>query len=205
MSAAYPLPRHLRPRRPKVFSDGCQKPIDRNVQARLMHMAKAARKAGKITRAAVEILHALLFDFANLKDGRCIPGYEKIAAAAGCHARTVGRCLPDLESAGLISFVNRIRRAREAVAGLGDIGASVWRVMRTSNSYSFPSRLPHEGHSAPGTRIQKLSLPTKAPSPALPVAETPVTTALDRLRAAMAARMSGAPTAPLCAKGQRRA
>ncbi len=125
-------------RRKKVFGDGRQTPVDRNDRARVMFLARTARKNGFITRAAVEILEALLFTFANLKDGRCFPGYERIALEAGCNPRTVGRCLPALEAAGFITWVNRIVRVRERVPGLPGIWASVWRVKRTSNAYDFP-------------------------------------------------------------------
>jgi hypothetical protein len=66
-------------RRPKLFTSGKQTPIDRNDRARVMLLAQAARRKGEITRAAVDILRALLFTFANLKDGRCFPSYERIA------------------------------------------------------------------------------------------------------------------------------
>ncbi len=138
MSFARSIPNHLRRRRAKLFTDGRQSPIDKNDRARVMCLAEVARRKGEITRAAVDILRALLFKFANLKDGRCFPSYERIAEEAGCVPRTVGRCLPDLESAGLITWVNRIQRVRERVAGLGGIWASVWRVIRTSNAYDFP-------------------------------------------------------------------
>jgi alkylated DNA nucleotide flippase Atl1 len=146
-----------RPRRPKLFTDGRQTPIDRNDRARVMFMARAARHRGQITRAAVDILRALLFTFANLRDGRCFPSYERIAEAAGACERTVGRCLPDLEAAGFIKWVNRIRRIRERVAGLAGIGATDWRVVRTSNAYNFPliaKQKPvvrDEGHFGLGT------------------------------------------------------
>ena len=100
-------------KRPKLFTDGRQTPIDRNDRARVMFLARAARRNGLLTRAAVDILGALLFVFANLKDGRCFPSYARIADAAGCAERTVGRCLPDLEAAGFVSWRHRIRRARE--------------------------------------------------------------------------------------------
>ena len=38
-----------------------------------MFLARAARRNGLLTRAAVDILGALMFVFANLKDGRCFP------------------------------------------------------------------------------------------------------------------------------------
>ena len=115
MSKINRLPRHLRPRRPKLFTDGRQAPVDPNDRARVMVLADAARRDGRITRAAVDILRALLFTFANLKDGRCFPSYARLAEAAGCHARTVGRALPALEAAGLLTWVHRIQRVRERV------------------------------------------------------------------------------------------
>jgi len=129
-------------RRKKFFSDGTQPPIDRNDRARVMALAHNTRGQGNITRAAVDILRVLLYQFANLKDGRCFPSYEKIADAAKCSQRTVGRCLPDLEAAGFLTWVNRIVRIRERVEGLGHIWATTWRVKRTSNAYSDSNKTP---------------------------------------------------------------
>jgi hypothetical protein len=146
-------------KRPKAFTDGRQRPINRNDRARLLFLAKAARHRGELTRAAVDIFEALLYRFANMKDGRCIPSYKTLAEAAGCVERTVGRCLSDLERLGLVTWKHRLRRVRETVAGLPGIGATDWRVMRWSNAYSFPlARLApaihDERHSGSGTRIQ---------------------------------------------------
>jgi hypothetical protein len=169
------------PKRPKLFTNGRQTPIDRNDRARVMFLARAARRKGLLTRAAVDILAALLFQFANLKDGRCMPGYARIAEAAGCAERTVGRCLPDLEAAGFVKWVHRIRRAREYVAGLAGIGATDWRVVRTSNAYDFPvcaKRTPAvatEGHLSRGT-VDKDIFPT------LPDLTSPLEQALRRLK-----------------------
>jgi hypothetical protein len=70
------------PKRPKLFTDGRQTPIDRNDRARVMFLARAARRNGLLTRAAVDILSALLFVFANLKDGRCFPSWPDRLEAA---------------------------------------------------------------------------------------------------------------------------
>jgi hypothetical protein len=147
--------------REKRFTDGRQRPIDRNDRARLLFLAKAARRRGELTRAAVEIFEALLYRFANLRDGRCFPSYARLADAAGCAARTVGRCLPGLERLGLIAWIHRLRRLREPVAGLPGVGATDWRVVRTSNAYRFPlARLAPDfatkGHSVLGTGIPEL-------------------------------------------------
>jgi hypothetical protein len=171
MSFAQALPTHLRPRRAKLFTDGRQTPVDRNDRARGMFLAHAARRRGEITRAAVDIFHALLFKFANLGDGRCFPSYKRIAEAAGCVERTVGNCLPDLEAAGLLTWVNRIQRVRERVAGLGGLWASVWRVIRTSNAYDFPLLakkkpvIPDKGKNHLGTSNQVTSLLNSPPCP----------------------------------------
>ena len=171
MSFSTTLPAHLRPRRAKLFTDGRQTPVDRNDRARVMWLAQMARRRGEITRAAVDIFRELLFTFANLKDGRCFPSYERIAEAAGCHERTVGNCLPDLEAAGLLTWVNRIQRVRERVAGLGGIWATTWRVKRTSNAYDFPPiakqkpAIPHKGKNLLGTSNQVTSSLNSLPCP----------------------------------------
>jgi Helix-turn-helix domain len=160
-----------RPRRPKLFTDGRQTPLDRNDRARLMSLARAARHRGQLTRAAVDILRALLFQFANLRDGRCFPSYARLAEAAGACERTVGRCLPDLEAAGFVRWVHRIRRVRERVAGLAGIGATDWRVVRTSNAYDFPlcakqkPAIADTGHLSRGTSNQDLFHSINEPSP----------------------------------------
>ena len=54
MSVATTLPRHLRPRREKVFGDGRPRPLDRNAKARIMHLARALMhrtEPGKETQA----------------------------------------------------------------------------------------------------------------------------------------------------------
>ena len=96
MSFATTLPAHLRPRRAKLFTDGRQTPVDRNDRARVMWLAQMARRRGEITRAAVDIFRELLFTFANLKDGRCFPSYERIAEAAGATSAPWGIAYPIL-------------------------------------------------------------------------------------------------------------
>lgn len=118
------------PKRKKLFFDGRQHPIDGNDRARIIVLADAAWRKGRITRAALDVIRALLYRFANLKDGRCFPSYERLAEAANCCARTVGRCIKTLEAAGLITWVNRLIRIRA--------GGSAWRIERTSNAYDFP-------------------------------------------------------------------
>lgn len=157
-----------RPGRRKAFTDGRQAPIDRNDRAKLMLLADASRRRGNITRAAVDIMRALLFQFANMRDGRCIPSHARIAEAAGCHERTAGRCLAALEDVGLVGWIHRIRRVKEVVGG------ALLRVVRTSNAYSFPpiakAAENTDRQNGGGTRIPD---PTKSLAPAAPVVFDP--------------------------------
>jgi len=187
MSISNALPAYLRPRRAKLFTDGRQTPVDRNDRARGMFLAHAARRRGEITRAAVDIFHALLFKFANLDDGRCFPSRARIAEAAGCVERTVGNCLPDLEAAGLLTWVNRIQRVRERVAGLGGLWATTWRVIRTSNAYDFPS-LAKAKHVVLDEGQKARGLPIKDSSSLIPDPDNPAEAAILRFAATFQAR-----------------
>jgi len=48
MSITHSLPKHLRPRREKVFGDGRPRPMERNAKARVMAYARPFVKAGAI-------------------------------------------------------------------------------------------------------------------------------------------------------------
>lgn len=164
---------NARPGRRKLFTSGKQTPIDRNDRAKLMHLAEESRRRGSITRAAVDIMRALLFTFANMADGRCIPSHKRLGEAAGCHERTAGRCLQALEEAGLVGWIHRLRRIKEHVGGV-----MLRRVVRTSNSYSFPPiaktadipAIHSDRQNRGGTSNPD---PTKALAPAAPIVFDP--------------------------------
>ncbi len=48
MSFATTLPRHLRPRREKLFGDGRPRPMDRNAKARVMVYARALMRRTEV-------------------------------------------------------------------------------------------------------------------------------------------------------------
>jgi DNA-binding transcriptional MocR family regulator len=83
------------------------------------------------------VLEALLWAFHNAKSGVCFPSYEKIAEAAGCARSTVAEAIRALEDAGVLSWVQRIKRVRVRCPDL--FGADGVRVVpqRTSNAYHF--------------------------------------------------------------------
>ena len=78
-----------------------------------------------------------LWVFHNKVSGWCFPGYETIAEAAGCSRATVATAIKALEGEGLLTWVNRIKRVREPCPDLLGADGWRWRVLRTSNGYSF--------------------------------------------------------------------
>ena len=194
MPIATTLPRHLRPRREKVFGDGRPRAMDRNAKVRVMTFARAlmrrtekGRAYGQVTAKALAVLEALLWGFHNARSGFCFPSYATIADRAGCARSTVAEALRALEAAGVLSWVNRIKRVRERCADLfGQMGTRI-RVLRTSNAYHFtdPKGLANRGFPSKsdfpsGTPIQDLSSLQPTPAPAVFDPDTPLGQALER-------------------------
>jgi hypothetical protein len=192
----------MRGRREKVFGPGRQIPLDRNAKCRVLAAAKAysalhrqdGQHKGPITRAFLDVLRALLWQFHNARSGCCFPSYERIAEAAGCSRSTVALALRALEFAGVLTWVNRIVRVRELVTDLFGKPTWIWRVVRTSNAYVF--RDPgSKSENRGGTQNQEIQSPSVAalPSdhrvqPALARPESALERALARFGAALAAK-----------------
>ena len=154
---AHKLPRSLRrlrarPRE-KMFGMGRPRALDRNAKARIMHLARALSRRtekdkayGQITAKALAVLQTLLWGFHNAKSGLCFPSYERIAEAACCARSTVAEAIKALEDAGILSWVNRLKRVAEASRDLFGHRIRKTRVIRTSNGYAFidpqPSKRP---------------------------------------------------------------
>jgi hypothetical protein len=201
MPVCNPLPNHLRRRREKVFGDGRPRPLDRNAKVRVMTLARALMRRtekgkayGEITAKALAVLEALLWGFHNARSGLCFPSYEKIAERAGCARSTVAEAIKALEDAGLLTWVNRLKRVRERCRDLFGHSGSLVRVLRTSNGYRFhdPKGAAERGFASKsdfpsGTPIQVLYSST-AP-PALPPLDpdSPLIPALLRLGQAVGA------------------
>jgi hypothetical protein len=137
-------------RRQKVFGAGRAEPLDRNAKCRIAAYARAwsARNRqprqhhGPITMAFERVLMALLWSFHNSRDGRCFPGYERIAKQACCARSTVAEALKALEWAGVLTWQHRITRIRERCCDLFGHDGWRWRVIRTSNAYVFSDPKP---------------------------------------------------------------
>ena len=152
MTISPALPRHLRPRREKIFGEPTWNPLDRNAKARIVAFARgwnANNKTGRqhrgpLTRAMMEVLQALLWGFHNSNSGRCFPGIDTIAKKAECCRDTVCEALKVLERANILTWVNRIVRIKTRELDLFGKLATGSRIIRTSNAYLFrdPPALP---------------------------------------------------------------
>jgi hypothetical protein len=182
MSISNALPKHLRPRREKVFGLARGVPHDRNARVRIETYVMAwnakekqeGQHQGPITAAYQRVLHALLWHFTNYQTGLCFPSYETIAAKARCCRRTVYEAILALEATGVFSWVQRIDRVAERVKDLFGNWMTAYRIVRRSNVYHFRDPLPCAeslnsfGNSSKcknltGHQIQELSSSTPPP------------------------------------------
>jgi hypothetical protein len=90
-------------------------PLAKKAAVRLWHRARdfdrgthePGRHGGAIGQTALQVLHALIFDFLNHRTGRLDPSYAAIAAKAGVCVRTVARALQRLKALGILAWVRR--------------------------------------------------------------------------------------------------
>src|SRR5271157_2226891 len=169
LSAPKASRRASRPRE-KMFGLGRPRGLDRNAKVRIINLARClsrrtekGRAYGVVTAKALAVLEALLWGFHNAKSGLCFPSYEKIAEAAGCARSTVAQGIKALEDAGILSWVNRIKRVAEASRDLFGHRIRKTRVLRTSNGYVFIDPQPSKGPESLGN-CSKSDFPTGTPN-----------------------------------------
>lgn len=150
-------------KREKLFGYGRCIPLDRNAKARILVYARGwmrRREPGKaygdITAKFYAVLQSLLYDFHNAPTGKCFPAYETIADRAGCSRTTVYNAIYALEDLGILTWVNRLIRIREPDYGSDLFGRPTWRwrVIRTSNGYTFRDPQPSKSKTQTGTEGQ---------------------------------------------------
>lgn len=103
-----------------VWSDSTTKPIKfqplaKKAATRLWHRArdfdrKTRRKdhhGGAVGHSALQVLHALIFDFLNYRSGQLDPSYAAIARKANVCERTVANALQRLKALGILNWVRR--------------------------------------------------------------------------------------------------
>jgi Helix-turn-helix domain len=137
--------------------------LGRRPRRLLSRRTEKGRHYGIISAKFLAVLNALLWGFHNAVTGRCFPSYERIAERAHCARSTVYEAIHALERAGVLSWVNRIVRVREWGPDLFGRAQNRWRVIRTSNQYTFvdpkpaaPPQNSSKSEFATGTEDQKL-------------------------------------------------
>jgi hypothetical protein len=210
------LPLRPRRRREKIFGQGRGVPLDRNAKARIMVYARAwsarhrrpGQHRGPLTRATLEVLHALLWGFHNSRDGRCFPSYETIAQRAQCCRDTVYEAIKALEGADILTWVNRLIRVQYRERDLFGRMELRSRLVRTSNAYVFRDPLPcaragvpghkpsvslgnsSKSENPPGTLNQDFSLTSTEAKTTKRTIDDPLEQALTRLKQAMGGQMA---------------
>jgi hypothetical protein len=189
-------------RREKVFGPGRAVPLDRNAKARILVYARAwtarhrqpGQHKGPLTRAFLDVLEALLWGFHNSRTGICFPSYERIAERAGCARSTVAEALKALEFARVLTWQHRVTRIRERCRDLFGHDGWRWRVLRSSNAYTFCDPKPQlsgvpacKSENRPGTLNQGVSFLIQAPARD---PDSPLERALQRLEASIEDRFA---------------
>jgi len=90
-------------------------PMPKKAATRLWHRARDFDRqtrrdhhhGGAVGHAALQVLHALIFDFLNYASGRLDPSYAAIARAANVCERTVATALKRLRDLGILNWVRR--------------------------------------------------------------------------------------------------
>jgi hypothetical protein len=97
-------------------------PMPKKAATRLFHRARdfdrqtkaKGKHGGALGHTALQVLHALLFDFLNYTSGRLDPSYAAIARKANLCQRAVATALTRLRAAGVLNWVRRCAEGRQA-------------------------------------------------------------------------------------------
>ena len=103
-----------------VWSDSIRKeirfqPMPKKDAVRIWHRARdfdrsmheQGKHGGRVGHAALQVLHALIFDFLNYRTGQLDPSYAAIARKANVCERTVATALKRLRELGILNWVRR--------------------------------------------------------------------------------------------------
>ncbi len=155
-----------------VWSDSTTKeirfqPLRKKEATRLWHRArdfdrKTRRKnchGGVVGHAALQVLHAMIFDFLNYASGRLDPSYAAIARKANVCERTVASALKRLRELGILNWVRRCAESRRDGRFVLEQETNAYAVLPPSQwrGYKEP---PEPPLPAPGTWGEHPILPS---------------------------------------------
>lgn len=141
-------------------------PIDRKAAIRLFHRARdldrrthqPGRHGGAVGHAALQVLHALVFDFLHFRTGRLDPGYDAIARKANLARSTVAVAIKRLASLGILSWERRCSPSADE--------AGRFRLQQETNAYTlhpegaWQQAEASDGRPAPTPARDELGFPT---------------------------------------------
>jgi hypothetical protein len=155
-----------------VWSDSTTKaiefqPMPKKVAVKLWHRARdfdrqsrqKDRHGGAVGHAAMQVLHAMIFDFLNYASGHLDPSYAALARAANVCVRTVATALQRLKSLGILNWVRRCAESRkdgrfvleQATNAYAVLPASHWRGYREPPEP--PPPMPAPGATTPASPL----------------------------------------------------
>jgi hypothetical protein len=155
-----------------VWSDSTRKeikfqPMPKKAATRLWHRArdfdrqtrKKDHHGGAVGHSALQVLHALIFDFLNFRSGRLDPSYATIARKANVCERTVATAIQRLKSLGILNWVRRCADAWRDGKFVLEQETNAYAVLPSSQwrGYREPPEAPPP---APGTWGDHLPLPS---------------------------------------------
>ncbi len=146
-----------------VWSDSTTKeikfqPMPKKAAVKLWHRARAfdrqtwqkGKHGGVVGHSALQVLHALIFDFMNFRSGRLDPSYAAIAKAANVCERTVNNAITRLKELGILNWVRRCAESMRGGRFVLEQETNAYAVLPSSQwrGYSEPPEAPPP---APGT------------------------------------------------------
>ena len=95
-------------------------PMPKKAAVKLFHRARdfdrqtrqKGKHGGALGHTALQVLHALLFDFLNYASGQLDPSYAAIARKANVCQRTVANALSKLRDCGVLNWIRRCAESR---------------------------------------------------------------------------------------------
>jgi hypothetical protein len=142
-----------------VWSDSTRtevrfQPVPKKAATRLWHRARDFDRqtrrggchGGALGHSALQVLHALVFDFLNFRSGRLDPSYAAIARVANVCERTVATAIKRLRDLGVLTWLRRCRESRR------DDGQYV--LEQETNAYAVLPASQWRGYREPPEALQ---------------------------------------------------
>ena len=156
-----------------VWSDSTTKeirfqPMPKKAAVKLWHRARdydrqtrrKDRHGGAVGHAALQVLHALIFDFLNYRSGRLDPSQAAIARKANVCERTVATAIKRLRELGILNWVRRCAESWRDGKFCLEQETNAYAVLPASQWHGY-TQPPEAQPPAPGTWGDHPALPSQ--------------------------------------------